>query len=136
VPAGLIARVAEYGHRVGERTLAWAAADGYAGAAGQAHEPRTGAGQWAPEFGLEAVEPHWGIVRPFAMPAADAYQPPPPPPPFSPHPRSAFFEQANRVYEAGLALTDEQPEIALFWSDNARLSGTPAGHWMLIAETS
>ncbi|WP_219416394.1 vanadium-dependent haloperoxidase [Pseudonocardia nigra] len=133
MPAGLIARSAEYGHRVGERILTWAAEDGYADTVGRAYQPRTGAAQWAPEFGLEAVEPHWGIVRPFALPAADAYQPPPPPAPFSPHPGSAFFHQATRVYQAGLTLTDEQREIALFWSDNARLSGTPAGHWMLIA---
>jgi membrane-associated phospholipid phosphatase len=31
-------------------------------------------------------------------------------------------------------MTDQQREIATFWTDNARLSGTPAGHWMLIAK--
>lgn len=132
VPVDVVDRSAGHGRGVGEQILAWAGTDGYAATIGRPYQPRTGPGRWLPVPGLEAVEPYWGSVRPFALPAADTYQPPPPPAPYSAEPGSAFYAQARRVYDTGRALTDEKREIAMFWSDNPRLSGTPAGHWMLI----
>jgi membrane-associated phospholipid phosphatase len=134
VPAAVAARSTAHGHRIGQRVVAWSESDGYAATVGRAYRPPTGPGRWAPEAGLVAVEPHWGTLRPLSLPAPDAYRPPAPPALYSTDPSSAFYAQDDRIYQAGLALTDEQREIAVFWTDNARLSGTPAGHWMLIAK--
>ena len=37
------------------------------------------------------------------------------------------------VVEVRTALSDEQKQIARFWSDDAMLSQTPPGHWVSIA---
>ena len=58
---------------------------------------------------------------------------PPPPPPYSEAPASEFYRQARAVYDTGSTLTPEQREIALYWADNPGESGTPPGHWLLIA---
>ena len=76
-----------------------------------------------------ALEPHWGELRPFALHSADSCAPPPPIP-FSERPGSPFYAQAMAVYEARKNLTPEQERIAYFWADNPGESGTPAGHWM------
>ncbi len=78
-----------------------------------------------------ALEPHWGELRPFALVSADSCAPPPPIP-FSEKPGSAFHAQAMAVYEAKKNLTPEQQKIAYFWADNPGESGTPAGHWMSV----
>ena len=53
--------------------------------------------------------------------------------PFSTSEGSAFWEQANTMYQTGLALTQAQRETAMFWRDNPHTSGLPSGHWMQIA---
>ena len=52
--------------------------------------------------------------------------------PYSANVGSAFWEQANATYQAGLALTQWQRETAMFWRDNPHSSGLPSGHWMQI----
>jgi hypothetical protein len=37
------------------------------------------------------------------------------------------------VYEAVNGLTPEQAQIALFWADSPGQTGTPPGHWLMIA---
>jgi len=78
-----------------------------------------------------ALEPHWGELRPFALQSSDSCAPPPPIP-FSEKRGSAFYAQAQAVYEARKQLTPEQERIAYFWADNPGESGTPAGHWMSV----
>jgi hypothetical protein len=134
VASAAIERALDLGRRVGERVAAWADDDGYAATVGRGYEPPVGRGLWErtpPNFGA-AIEPYWGTLRPFALRSADECQPPPPIA-YSEDPASAFYAQARRTYEVGLALTDEQRAIARFWTDNPRLSGLPAGHWLLIA---
>ena len=57
------------------------------------------------------VEPYWGTLRTFGIPDADTCQADPPLP-FSTKPSSPFYQQAQRVYDVGNALTDAQREIA------------------------
>jgi hypothetical protein len=76
--------------------------------------------------------PHWGRNRTFAMPHG-ATCPTPPPPAYSETPGSAFFAEAQEVYDTVKALTPEQRLIARFWSDDPMLSPTPPGHWISIA---
>ncbi len=78
------------------------------------------------------TEPYWDRLRPFVLTSMDQCAPPPPPP-YSETPGSDFYKQVRAVYDTGRALTPEQREIALYWADNPGESGTPPGHWVLIA---
>jgi hypothetical protein len=78
------------------------------------------------------TEPYWDRLRPFVLTSMDECQPPPPVP-YSEEPGSAFYRQVKAVYDTGRTLTPEQREIALYWADNPGESGTPPGHWILIA---
>jgi hypothetical protein len=77
----------------------------------------------------QAMEPHWGDLRPFALPSADSCWPRPPVP-YSEAPGSAFHREAMAVYEAVKEATPDQRETAYYWADNPGESGTPAGHWL------
>src|SRR3989442_1352674 len=79
-----------------------------------------------------ATEPDWGRLRTFVLTSMDECAPPRPPP-YSEAPGSEFYRQAKAVYDTGSTLTPEQREIALYWADNPGESGTPPGHWLLIA---
>src|SRR5436309_10125108 len=79
-----------------------------------------------------ATEPYWGRLRPFVLTSMDECAPPRPPP-YSEAPGSEFYRQAKAVYDGGSTLTPEQREVALYWADNPGESGTPPGHWLLIA---
>lgn len=147
VPASVIRRSVAYGDRVAEHILAWAAADGF-------DETRSypkfavvpEAGRWTPTppAYLDAVEPHWGRLRPFALDSASQFRPRPPVP-FDMTEGSPFHTQVMEVYEVARNLTDEQREIAAFWDCNpyvmhvrghamfATKKITPGGHWMGIA---
>lgn len=76
-----------------------------------------------------AMEPHWGDLRPFALPSADTCWPRPPAP-YSEDPGSAFYREARAVYDAVRQLTPAQRATAYYWADNPGESGTPAGHWL------
>lgn len=78
-----------------------------------------------------ATEPWWGSLRPFVLRTADEC-PAPPPVAYSSQRGSPFYRQADAVYQADRALTDEQRQIALFWADNPGQTGTPVGHWLSI----
>lgn len=78
------------------------------------------------------TEPYWDRLRPFVLTSMDECKPPPPVP-YSEQPGSEFYRQVKAVYDTGRTLTSEQREIALYWADNPGESGTPPGHWLLIA---
>ncbi|MCU0648465.1 MAG: vanadium-dependent haloperoxidase [Gemmatimonadaceae bacterium] len=77
------------------------------------------------------TEPYWGRLRPFALAHADAC-PIAPPPPYSEQPGSPFHIMAKAVYDTVRALTPAQKATALFWADNAAMTGTPGFHWMAV----
>lgn len=94
------------------------------------------------------LTPHWGGVRPFALPAGDAVRPAGPPVHGDPRPyvdargrRSTGHDAWVEQYAEVLALhgtLDDTPLGALrrcvaeFWADGPR-SETPPGHWNQIA---
>jgi hypothetical protein len=133
VPAGVARTSAEHGRRLGNALLAWTATDGQAGTVGRAYTPPVGPDRWRPtppNFGT-AIEPYWSEVRPMVMRGAAEVEPLPHLP-FSTEEGSPFWQEAELTLQTGLALTDEQRRIAMFWRDNPVTSGLPSGHWMHV----
>jgi hypothetical protein len=132
VTPDVIERSLAYGDEVGATILAWALSDGYVETRGRPFEPPVGPEYWVPTMAeVQSVEPYWGELRTFTLDYAQQcdiymdYE-------FSTDPESPFYAQAMEVYEVGQNLTEEQMEIARFWVDTPAMTGTPAGHWVLI----
>lgn len=93
-------------------------------------------GGWKPplfaqSFSHHPLHPFWGQNRPF-LPANYQMEAPA----FITYdtlPGSPYYEQFRKVYEADLALTQEQKEIALWWGDDPDETFTPPGHSYYIA---
>ncbi|WP_215223133.1 vanadium-dependent haloperoxidase [Echinicola shivajiensis] len=93
---------------------------------------------------IEGIEPHWNQIRPFTLDSASQFKPAPPTA-FDTKEGSGFFSDAKAVMDAGINLTKEQKDIAMFWDCNPykmNIKGhvmfadkkiTPGGHWMGIA---
>jgi hypothetical protein len=92
------------------------------------------AGAWqptAPKF-ADALLPNWGNNRPFALAAGDECEITPALT-YSEEKDSAFYNEGLEVYTTSQTLTDEQRDIALFWSDDPGKTATPPGHWLSIS---
>jgi hypothetical protein len=135
-----------YGDRVAQHVLAWAAKDRFPQTRGYAkYTVTTEGGRWVPTppAYMDAVEPNWAKLRPFAMDSASQFRPKPPHP-FDMTVGSPFYLQAKEVYETVKNETDEQRAIAAFWDCNPYVMNvrghamfatkkiTPGGHWMGI----
>ena len=147
MPRGLARRSQAYGEAVAQHVLAWAADDGYAQTrGGQAYTVTDEPGTWrpTPPAYMDAIEPNWGVQRPFVLDSAAQFKPEPPHP-YSLEPGSPFRREVDEVYVVGRDLTPEQRAIASFWDCNpyalhtrghamfATKKITPGGHWMGIA---
>jgi hypothetical protein len=75
------------------------------------------------------VAPHWGLVKPFALRAADQFRPPDPPA-FGSY---EYVQQVEEVVALSAELNDRRKAIALYWADGPH-SETPPGHWNLVAQ--
>ena len=92
---------------------------------------------------MDAVEPHWNKIRPFAMDSAAQFKPVPPVP-FSTDKNSEFFKYAKEVFDIRNDISPEQKAIASFWDCNpfmmnvnghvmfANKKISPGGHWINI----
>ncbi len=87
----------------------------------------------APQF-KEALLPHWGYVKPFAIKKGTQYQPPGPPTLKSEAFAMAYHEVKRLGGKDSIKRTNEQTEIARFWEDNVG-TVTPPGHWNKIAQS-
>ena len=137
--ADVVAASRSYGATLAAAILEWSRTDGGAVIANMGF-PATYAlnpmpGHWVPTSKIVLQQapllPDWGKNRPFAMPAGDTCTLPPPTA-YSEDPSSAFYAEAMEVYTTSQSLTDDQKQIARFWSDDAMLSYTPPGHWVAI----
>jgi len=133
VDAETVDRSIAYGDVVGNFILEWLANDHYADTRQMDWTLPTGdASYWVPtEPNQEAVEPYWGLIRPFVLPEAGICEVPQQIV-FSTEPGSAFYQQALEVKTVSEQLTQDQREISRFWVDTPGVTGTPAGHWILI----
>jgi hypothetical protein len=135
----VVARSVAHGEAVAAHILGWAATDGGAVIDNMGfprdYTPGTRPQDWVPTSLIRLQQapllPDWGRNRPFALPDTAAFDAPPHPV-YDEAPGSAFHDSATEVYETSRALTDEQKLIARFWSDDAMLTFTPAGHWIAI----
>jgi len=98
--------------------------------------PNGAPGQWrrTPPFLRPPLTPHWRHVRPFCLPALDSFLPAPPPALDSPEYASAFEEVKRMGGKTSSVRTEDQAEIAKFWSDFS-YTAMPPGHWHEIAAT-
>jgi hypothetical protein len=137
-----------YGDTIASRVLKWAGGDKYRESRSYPKFTITkDPGRWepTPPAYMDAVEPNWTIIRPFALDSAAQFRPAPAHP-FDTTAGSAFFKQTREVYETGKALTEEQRAIAAFWDCNPYVMNvqghtmfalkkiSPGGHWMGIVK--
>ncbi len=135
-----------YGNQVADHILAWADGDMY-------KQTRTfpkftvndDPTRWqpTPPGYMEAIEPHWTKIRPFAIDSSTQFVPVRPTE-FDLAKGSPFYKELMEVYNVGNNLTKEQKEIASFWDCNpyvvnqtghvmaATKKITPGGHWIGI----
>lgn len=146
VPEKIIVNSLDYGDQVGQHILDWADQDNY-------KQTRTFPKytidnqpyRWqpTPPDYMDAIEPHWNMIRPFVIDSADQFIPDPPTH-FNMKEGSDFYKEVMEVYEVGNNLDEEQVEIAKFWDCNPYVSHhqghvmfatkkiTPGGHWIGI----
>ncbi len=93
---------------------------------------------------MEAIEPHWGRIRPFVIDSAQQFVPEVPTN-VTLEKNSDFYRELMEVYDAVKNADAEEKEIASFWDCNPYVMNvaghvmhatkkiTPGGHWMGIA---
>jgi hypothetical protein len=132
-PPEELTRSAEFGRQMAATIVEWSKTDGHDRAA-----PYTlplGAGKYVltpPNFSPAALS-HWGQCCPLIM-GSDTGTDQTPPIAYSEDPASAYYAQANEVYQLAQHLTSEQKAIALFWADDPDGASFGGGHWLAILE--
>ncbi len=81
-----------------------------------------------PAGAQQFAQPHWGLVRPFALASGDEIRPEPPPL----YPHGTYIQEANQILHFSARLDDRSKMIAEYWADGPA-SVTPPGHWNLFA---
>ncbi len=150
VPDDVFERSVVYGIAVADHIMAWSSKDNYKQSRSFpkytiVSDPAT----WkpTPPAYMDAVEPHWNEIRPFAIDSATQFVPARPTP-FSTDKKAQFYKEATEVYEIGKNLTEEQRNVAAFWDCNpfvmnvnghvmfATKKISPGGHWMNITRVA
>jgi hypothetical protein len=150
VPDDVFERSIAYGTQVADHVIAWSSKDNYKQSRSfPKYSILEDLSTWkpTPPAYMDAVEPHWNKIRPFAIDSAQQFKPVPPTP-FSTDKNSQFYKEAIEVLEMGNNLTTEQREIAFFWDCNPFMMNvkghvmfatkkiSPGGHWMNITNVA
>jgi hypothetical protein len=110
------------------------------------YTPQSDPAYWQPTAPgyMQALEPHWGRLRPFLLEKADQFRPQPPAA-YDTSASSSFMKQLREVYATGNRLNKQKQAIANFWDCNpfalqqighiefGLKKISPGGHWMGIA---
>jgi hypothetical protein len=131
-PANIISRSELFGKSTAIAVFNWAETDGYKNA-GAPYTVQTGTGLWEPTplgFGAPST-PYWGNNRTIIT-GSISNTPVNGLAPYSTDPESPFYKMVKQVYDASLALTDDQKAMALFWRDVPGV--TSPGHWLSIVQ--
>lgn len=124
----------DLGYSVGEAIVDYAGSDGFAATRGRDFVIPVGEDKWVPTGPvLSPLEPYWGTLRGFALFDRRACVCPPPTA-YSAEPTSSFYAEARATYDAVVNGAAEHQEIARFWADAPKDTGTPPGHWLKIVE--
>jgi hypothetical protein len=130
----VVARSTAYGEELGQALVEWISSDGFAERVMDYEIPDDDPSTWVMTAeGARAVEPGWGSIRPLVLENPEVCDIPNDVS-FSTDEDSVFYTQANEVMIVGENLTQEQKDIAEYWIDTPGQSGTPAGHWVHIAQ--
>nr|WP_294948689.1 vanadium-dependent haloperoxidase [uncultured Mucilaginibacter sp.] len=148
MPSDVFENSVAYSDTVAKYILKWSKKDHYAQtrSASKYTVKRTD-GRWipTPPMYAQALEPHWGEIRPMVLDSASQIPAPEPPAYNMTDKNSVFYKSVIEVKTLVDSLNKEQKHIADFWDDNAfKLNvighasfGTkkfsPGGHWMNIA---
>lgn len=125
-------RSLEYGDILGVALLDWVNGDNFAETRAMEYQLPAGDALWTSTTeGAQPAEPYWGQIRPFGLSWVDECAIPLNIE-YSEDPDSAFYQQALEVKNVGDDLSDEQETIARWWVDTPGITGTPAGHWVMI----
>lgn len=137
VPSEEVYNSAAFGKAVATAVLNRANNDGYSSSRGLSYSvpsPTLDPSFWSPTNTVVVpLEPFWSQVKCFAMAEAGACTIKSTIP-FSTTPGSPFYTQAYEVYAASNALTNDQKDIARWWSDGSSQTATPPGHWVNIVD--
>ena len=143
----------KYGLAVSEHIKKWMSTDNYSQTRTMPQfTVNTEDQRWqpTPPAYMEAIEPHWSKIRPFALDSAAQFKPVPPPP-FSMDKNSTFYKELMEVYMISNEITkngDQSEEVAIakFWDCNPYVSVTrghlmfatkkitPGAHWIGITK--
>ena len=150
VPDDVFERSVSYGVAVADHIMAWSSKDNYKQSRSfPKYSIQSDPETWkpTPPAYMDAVEPHWNKIRPFAIDSATQFIPARPTP-FSIDKKSQFYKEALEVAEMGKNLTEDQTNIAAFWDCNpfvmnvkghvmfATKKISPGGHWMNITRVA
>jgi hypothetical protein len=146
VPSDVMQRSVSFGDSVAKHVLAWASKDNYKQSRTfpkYSIERDPGTWQPTPPAYMDAVEPHWNMIRTFVIDSAQQFKTQRPPV-FSKDKDSDLYKMAFFVYETGKNLSQEQRNMANFWDCNpfvmnvrghvmfATKKISPGGHWINI----
>jgi hypothetical protein len=137
VPRGLAQRSSRFGHEVGAAVFETSMDDG--GHEGYANNfppytPPQGPGLWVPTApDQKALQPYWGTTVQTMVLSSAAECDQGGPPAYSELPGSAFYQEADAVYQTVNTLSSEQLTIARYWADGP---GTISGPGHSIAITN
>ena len=143
IPKDVYERSMAFGHQVATSLLAWIREDHYIRTRSMTRfTPGVKPGEWqqtGPDY-MEAVEPHWDLIRPLTLTKAHQFSIPEP----APFGSAAFKKEVREVFDTSAALTDDQTACARFWDCNPYATQTvghlmysvkkisPGGHWIGI----
>jgi hypothetical protein len=136
----IVARSIAYGKKIAQQIFEWSKKDG--GHRGYLNnfdkklvfEEKPGCWKpplYAQSFSHFPLHPHWGKNRTFL--AVDSAIPPPDFIPFDSTPGSAYYNQFVQVYEKEKILTQDEKEVAIWWSDDPEVTPTPPGNSYYLA---
>jgi hypothetical protein len=147
MPGDLFEGSVNYANKVAKSIMKWSKGDNYLKTrSASKFTVKQQDGRWipTPPMYAQALEAHWGEIRPMVLDSTAQFIPPDPPVFDVKNKNSKFYLQALEIKNIVDSLTKEQKHQADFWDDNAfklNVVGhamfatkkfSPGGHWMNI----
>jgi len=148
MPSDVFENTVAYSDSVAKYIIKWSKKDHYAQTrSASKYTVNRKDGRWipTPPMYAQALEPHWGEIRPMVLDSSSQIPAPEPPAYNMADKNSVFYKNVMEVKGMVDSLTTEQKHMADFWDDNAfklNVIGhasfatkkfSPGGHWMNIA---